>query len=160
MNETHIAYLGLGANLGDAAMQLAKAVDALNHVPMINVEAVSPYYVTDPVGYLDQPDFTNQCVRIATKLSPEALLGACLGIEAALGRERSFRNAPRVIDIDVLLYEGEQRATEELTVPHPRLFERAFALIPLQDILSAESAYTQDVVQAIEKVGKDGVKRL
>ncbi len=155
-----VAYLGLGANLGDAAQQLAKAVDALNHVPMLQVDAVSPYYVTAPVGYLDQPDFTNQCVRVVTDLTPEALLGACLGIEAALGRERSFRNAPRVIDIDVLLYEGEQRSTQELTVPHPRMWERAFALIPLQDILLPESEYAQDVVQHIERIGDAGVRRL
>ena len=155
-----VAYLGLGANLGDAAQQLAKAVDALNHVPMTSVDAVSTYYVTAPVGYLDQPDFTNQCVRVVTSLSPEALLGACLGIEAALGRERSFRNAPRVIDIDVLLYEGAKRSTEELTVPHPRMWERAFALIPLQDILLPDSVYAQDVAQAVKRTGDDGVRRL
>ena len=160
MAERRIAYLGLGANLGDAAQQLAKAVDALDHVPMTSVAAVSPYYVTAPVGYLDQPDFTNQCVRVETALSPEALLGACLGIEAALGRERSFRNAPRVIDIDVLLYEGEHRNTEELTVPHPRMFGRAFALIPLQDILLPGSIYAQDVATAIVNVGDAGVRRM
>ncbi len=154
------AYLGLGANLGDAAQQLAKAVDALNHVPMLQVEAVSPYYVTAPVGYLDQPDFINLCVRLSCNLSPEALLGVCLGIESALGRERTFRNAPRVIDIDVLLFEGQERSTEELTVPHPRLFERAFALVPLQDIMLADSAYAQDVVAALGSVDRCGVKRL
>ena len=154
------AYLGLGANLGDAAQQLAKAVDALNHVPMLQVEAVSPYYVTAPVGYLDQPDFINLCVRLSCNLSPEALLGVCLGIESALGRERTFRNAPRVIDIDVLLFEGQERSTEELTVPHPRLFERAFALVPLQDIMLADSAYAQDVVAALGSVDRGGVKRL
>lgn len=155
-----IAYLGLGANLGDAAQQLAKAVDALNHVPMLQVDAVSPYYVTAPVGYLEQPDFTNQCVRVVTALTPEALLGVCLGIEAALGRERTFRNAPRIIDIDVLLFEGRKIETEELTVPHPRLFERAFALVPLQDVMLKDSAYAQDVVDALATVGRAGVKRL
>ncbi len=155
-----IAYLGLGANLGDAAQQLAKAVDALNHVPMMSVEAVSPYYVTAPVGYLDQPDFINQCVRVSSDLSPEALLGVCLGIESALGRERTFRNAPRIIDIDVLLFEGQERTMQELTVPHPRLFERAFALVPLQDILLADSSYTQAVVAALKSVDKSGVRRL
>lgn len=155
-----IAYLGLGANLGDAAQQLAKAVDALNHVPMLQVDAVSPYYVTAPVGYLDQPDFINLCVRLSCNLSPEALLGVCLGIESALGRERIFRNAPRVIDIDVLLFEGQERSTEELTVPHPRLFERAFVLVPLQDIMLADSAYAQDVVAALGSVDRGGVKRL
>lgn len=159
MNE-RIAYLGLGANLGDAVQQLANAVRALDHVPMLSVDAVSPYYVTAPVGYLDQPDFINQCVRVKTQLSPAALLGVCLGIESALGRERSFRNAPRIIDIDVLLYEGEERSTDELTVPHPRLFERAFALVPLQDILLSESSYTQAVADALQNVSQDGVKRL
>ncbi|MBR3954575.1 MAG: 2-amino-4-hydroxy-6-hydroxymethyldihydropteridine diphosphokinase [Clostridia bacterium] len=155
-----IAYLGLGANLGDAAQQLAKAVDTLNHVPMLSVDAVSPYYVTAPVGYLDQPDFINQCVRVSCDLSPEALLGVCLGIESALGRERTFRNAPRIIDIDVLLFEGQERDREELTLPHPRLFERAFALVPLQDILLADSMYAQAIVGALEAVDKSGVRRL
>ncbi len=155
-----IAYLGLGANLGDAAQQLAKAVDALNHVPMLSVDAVSPYYVTAPVGYLDQPDFINQCVKVSCDLSPEALLGVCLGIESALGRERTFRNAPRIIDIDVLLFEGQERDREELTLPHPRLFERAFALVPLQDILLADSMYAQAIVGALEAVDKSGVRRL
>ncbi len=159
MNE-RIAYLGLGANLGDAVQQLANAVRALDHVPMLSVDAVSPYYVTAPVGYLEQPDFINQCVRVKTQLSPAALLGVCLGIESALGRERSFRNAPRIIDIDVLLYEGEECSTDELTVPHPRLFERAFALVPLQDILLSESSYTQTVADALQNVSQDGVKRL
>lgn len=159
MNE-RIAYLGLGANLGDAVQQLANAVRALDHVPMLSVDAVSPYYVTAPVGYLEQPDFINQCVRVKTQLSPAALLGVCLGIESALGRERSFRNAPRIIDIDVLLYEGEECSTDELTVPHPRLFERAFALVPLQDILLSESSYTQAVADALQNVSQDGVKRL
>ena len=155
-----VAYLGLGANLGDAAQQLSKAIDALGHVPMLQVDAVSPYYVTVPVGYLEQPDFTNLCVRVVTQLSPEALVGVCLGIEAGLGRERSFRNAPRVIDIDVLLYEGEERHSEELTVPHPRMFERAFALIPLQDILLADSGYVQQVSDALQKIDKSGVRAL
>ncbi|MBQ3518516.1 MAG: 2-amino-4-hydroxy-6-hydroxymethyldihydropteridine diphosphokinase [Clostridia bacterium] len=155
-----IAYLGLGANLGDAAQQLAKAVDALNHVPMLSVDAISPYYVTAPVGYLDQPDFINQCVRVSCDLSPEALLGVCLGIESALGRERTFRNAPRIIDIDVLLFEGQERDREELTLPHLRLFERAFALVPLQDILLADSMYAQAIVGALEAVDKSGVRRL
>lgn len=155
-----IAYLGLGANLGDAAQQLARAVDALGHVPMLSVEAISPYYVTAPVGYLDQPDFTNMCIRVETQLSPEALLGACLGVEAALGRERSFRNAPRVIDIDVLLYEGCQCKTEELTLPHPRMFERAFALVPLCDVLAPDSSYAQAVSMALERVGTEGVRRV
>ena len=156
----NIAYLGLGANLGDAVEQLACAVHAIAALPGTTVEAASPYYITAPVGYLDQPDFTNQCVRVATGLSPEALLGACLGIEAALGRERSFKNAPRVIDIDVLLYEGQKRETEELQLPHPRLFERAFALIPLTDILLNNSEYMDIINNIALNIDKNGIKKL
>lgn len=155
-----IAYLGLGANLGDAAEQLARAVDALHHVPMVKVDAVSPYYVTAPVGYLDQPDFTNQCVRVRTELSPQALLGVCLGIEAALGRERSFRNAPRVIDIDVLLYEGEECDCAELILPHPRMFERAFVIVPLSDIILENSAYVRQVRAIYNTIDKGGIRSL
>ncbi|MBE6768918.1 MAG: 2-amino-4-hydroxy-6-hydroxymethyldihydropteridine diphosphokinase [Ruminococcaceae bacterium] len=128
------AVLGLGANLGDPLTALRTAVDALGLLPHTAVTAVSSVYQTAPVGYADQPDFYNIVVTVETALTPHALLGGCFGIEAALGRVRTFRNAPRVVDIDLLLYEGYCEKTEELTVPHPRMMERAFVLVPLAEL--------------------------
>lgn len=127
------ALLGLGANLGDREAALRNAVAALDALPGTRVLAVSALYETAPWGYADQPDFLNAAVRIETSLSPHALLGACLGIEAHAGRRRSFANAPRPLDIDVLMIEGVHSDTAELTVPHPRMHERAFVLVPACD---------------------------
>lgn len=128
------ALLGLGANLGDRQAALRDAVAALNALPGTQVLAVSALYETAPWGYTDQPDFLNACVRIETDLSPSALLGACLGIEAHAGRRRSFANAPRVLDIDVLMVQGVHSDTPELRLPHPRMHERAFVLVPACDV--------------------------
>ncbi len=128
------AVLGLGANLGDPLAALRTAVEALGLLPDTTVTSVSSVYQTAPVGYADQPDFYNIVLTLETALTPHALLGGCLGIEAALGRVRTFRNAPRVVDIDLLLYEGVAESTEELTVPHPRMMERAFVLVPLSEL--------------------------
>ncbi len=130
------AVLGLGANLGEAPDTLRAAVEAIGHLPHTAVAAVSSVYLTAPVGYADQPDFHNIVITVETTLTPHALLGGCLGIEAALGRVRTFRNAPRVVDIDLLLYEGYTEESEELTVPHPRMMERAFVLVPLQELFA------------------------
>ncbi len=128
------AVLGLGANLGDPLSALRAAVEALDLLPHTTVKAVSSVYQTAPVGYADQPDFYNMVLTVETALTPHALLGGCFGIEAALGRVRTFRNAPRVVDIDVLLCEGYSEETEELTVPHPRMTERAFVMVPLAEL--------------------------
>ena len=157
--DTKTVLLGIGTNLGDRAANLRAAVDSLALLPKTRVAAVSPTYETEPVGYLDQPDFLNLVVKIETELSPSAVLGACLGIEAALGRVRSFRNAPRVIDIDVLLYEGYQSDTGELTLPHPRMAERAFVLVPLLDLYPDGNALGFNAAEALKRVGEDGVRR-
>ena len=133
------AAVALGANLGDRLAALRTAAVALEVLPDTRVTAYSSVYETDPVGYLDQPAFLNAVLLIETALSPSALLGALLGIEAALGRRRTFRNAPRVIDLDLLVMEdGEGRPvysdTPELQLPHPRMRERAFVLAPLADL--------------------------
>ncbi len=130
-----VAYVGMGSNIGERDVLLAQAVERLNGHPDIRVTAVSPLYETDPVGYEDQPPFLNMACRIVTSLAPEALLHETLGIERDLGRERTVRWGPRTIDIDLLLYENTTIRTEPLTVPHPRLMERAFVLVPLLDIL-------------------------
>jgi 2-amino-4-hydroxy-6-hydroxymethyldihydropteridine diphosphokinase len=128
------AYVGIGANLGDPAAQVRRAIDALNALPSTRLEAASSLYRTAPVGYADQPDFVNAVAAIDTDLPPRALLDALLSIERAAGRERSFRNAPRTLDLDLLLYGDAAFHDDVLTVPHPRMHERAFVLAPLAEI--------------------------
>lgn len=128
------AVIGLGTNLGDRVQNLQFAVDALRLVPKVKVTAASAVYKTAPVGYADQPDFYNAVLLLETELSAAAVLGTCLGIEAAAGRIRSIKNGPRVLDMDVLLYEGERCDTPELILPHPRMTERGFVLVPLEEL--------------------------
>ena len=128
------AYVALGSNMGDGAAHLDEALYALDLVPGVRVMKISGYYVTRPWGVTEQPCFVNACCAVETSLSPEALLGVCLGIEAGMGRRRTVKNGPRVIDLDLLTYEGETRNTEELILPHPRMAEREFVLRPLLDL--------------------------
>lgn len=126
------AYLGLGSNLGDRAHNLDRAVSLLERVAAPVV--VSSVYETRPWGYADQPNFLNLACRVETALSPEELLGAVQAVEVLIGREPTFRYGPRLIDVDILLYGDRIIDTNDLRVPHPSLFERAFALAPLAEI--------------------------
>lgn len=128
------AWLGLGANLGDREATLAEAVARIAALPGTRVAAASSLYRTAPWGDPDQPDFLNAALAIETGLAPYPLLRACLAIEADLGRVRGRRWGPRIVDIDILAYEGVALADPVLTLPHPRLTERAFALVPLAEI--------------------------
>lgn len=151
------AVIALGSNLGDSLSLLRAALDALDALPGTRVTAVSSLYRTAPVGYADQPDFLNAAAVLETGLSPRALLGALLGVEAALGRRRTFANAPRPIDLDLLLYEGACEQTPELTVPHPRMAERAFVLVPLAELFPAGEALGFPVAQALARADRSGV---
>lgn len=132
MMHTTRAYLGLGSNLGDRAGQLEEAVRRLSELG--TVAARSSIMESEPWGYADQPDFLNMAVALDTALSPRALLDGVKAIERAMGRASTFRNGPRLIDIDILLY-GEQRVEEpDLVIPHPRMRERDFVMEPLQEI--------------------------
>lgn len=144
--------LGLGGNMGDMHAHIDDAIAALGALPHTTVLRESRRYITAPVGYADQPDFLNSVVEIDTALSPAAMLGACLGIEAGMGRVRLFKNGPRVIDIDVLLIDGYESDSAELTVPHPRMCERGFVLIPLCDLYPDGIVYGHDLRDAIEAV--------
>lgn len=132
MNEV---YLSLGSNLGDRKAQLQEAVRLLQTNPSISNIKMSSIYETAPVGYLNQGAFLNLVIRLETSLSPLELLDICQEIEQALHRERLVRWGPRTVDLDVLLYGQEQVATERLTIPHPRMYERAFVLVPLQELM-------------------------
>lgn len=129
---TEEVLLGLGANLGDPVAQLARAVEMLE--AHLVVDRVSSVYGTEPVGHADQPDFHNLVVAGRTALEPMELLRALQGIEEGMGRRRSFRNAPRTIDIDLLAYGTRVMRTLALTVPHPRLHLRGFVLHPLAEV--------------------------
>jgi 2-amino-4-hydroxy-6-hydroxymethyldihydropteridine diphosphokinase len=124
-----IAYVGLGANLGDREGTILAAVTELP-----GVVAVSPLRETDPVGVTDQPQFLNGVVALETELAPRELLDLLLAVERRLGRERRERWGPRTIDLDLLLYGDEVIDEDGLTVPHPRLSERRFVLEPLADL--------------------------
>ena len=129
-----LAYVGLGANLGDAEGSIRQALEEIDTLPGTRVAARSPLYRSAPVGYAPQPDFVNGVAELRTSLSPDELLAALIGLEARHGRERSFPNAPRTLDLDLLLYGDEVLATDRLTLPHPRMHERAFVLKPLLDV--------------------------
>lgn len=129
-----LAYIALGANLGDPAATVNAAFAALDQLPQSRLLAKSALYRTVPVGIADQPEFVNAAALIDTTLTPEALLDGLLGIEQAFGRVRAERNGPRTLDLDILLYDDLTLATPRLTLPHPRLHLRAFVLQPLADL--------------------------
>jgi 2-amino-4-hydroxy-6-hydroxymethyldihydropteridine diphosphokinase len=129
------AYVGLGANLGDREGTLRAALDLLAATPGLEVVAVSSFRETDPVGYLDQPRFVNAAAAVETVLPPRELLARLLSVERDLGRTREGpRFGPRTVDLDLLLYADETIDEPGLTVPHPRLHERRFALEPLAEL--------------------------
>lgn len=151
------AYLGIGTNIGNREENLKNVLSALNLLPTTKVTAVSNVYETEPVGYLEQEDFLNIVVEIETDLTAQNVLGACLGIEAGLGRIRSIKNGPRIIDIDLLLYENEKYDTPSLILPHPRMFEREFVLRPLLDIEFKNSLFDRE--WAINNLTGVGIKK-
>ena len=129
------AYIGLGSNLDDRERMLWSALHMLAFSPEVDVVAVSSFRETDPVGYLDQPAFVNAAAAVETELGPRELLGLLLDVERELGRTRvGARFGPRTIDLDLLLYGDEVVDEPGLTIPHPRLHERAFALEPLAEL--------------------------
>lgn len=131
------AFVALGSNLKDPVAQLRAGLRALAALPRGRLIGASSFYRNPPVGYHDQPDFVNAVAQIETGLAPHALLDALLTLERSHGRVRDFANAPRTLDLDILLY-GEQMVCEAgLTIPHPRMLERVFVLVPLAEIAPA-----------------------
>jgi 2-amino-4-hydroxy-6-hydroxymethyldihydropteridine diphosphokinase len=151
------AFVGLGANLGDRAATLRAAVERLREAKGVLHVEPSAVYETEPVGVTDQPQFLNQVVGVETTLSPEELLALLQEIEATFGRERTVRWGPRTLDLDLLAYEGETRATERLTLPHPRLFGREFVTVPLREVLETERFHGPAWDELREKLGPSGL---
>ncbi|NLY80932.1 MAG: 2-amino-4-hydroxy-6-hydroxymethyldihydropteridine diphosphokinase [Lysinibacillus sp.] len=139
-------YLSLGTNMGNREENLKKAVELLRRKEGIVVHKVSPVYETAPVGFLDQPSFLNIALYVQTTFGPFEMLEACQSIENELGRVRNVRWGPRNIDLDILLYNNENIEAENLIIPHPRMFERAFVLVPLMDI--AKEPFTEQLSRA------------
>ena len=127
-------FVAIGSNLADPLGQARRAIAALATLPESELLQTSHLYGSRPMGPADQPDYINAVARLRTTLSPLALLHAVQGLEQQAGRERSYRNAPRTLDLDVLLYSGVSQQTAELELPHPRMTQRAFVLVPLAEI--------------------------
>ena len=128
------AFVALGANLDDPRSQVLQALEELDRLPGSRVVSRSSLYRTAPVGYLDQPDFINAVARLETALDARPLLDALLDLEFRHGRRRSLPNSPRTLDLDLLMYADRVMREDGLTLPHPRLHERAFVLAPLAEI--------------------------
>lgn len=155
------AALGLGANLGDREASILRALDLLCEGGAIRLIAQSPLYETAPWGDLDQGPFLNACALVETTLAPLPLLACCLGVEAALGRDRKTdrRWGPRMIDVDLLYYDDLAVSHPALTLPHPRMMERAFVLAPLADLAPDKMIGGARVVDALATIGMDGIAR-
>lgn len=153
-------FLGLGSNLGDKEENLRQALRRLR--VEVAVRTVSSFYETDPVGYLEQPAFVNAVCYGETGLSPGELLALAKRIEADMGRRLTFTNGPRTIDIDILAYDNEVLNTVELTIPHPRLAERAFVLGPLAEIAPdwVHPVLGKTASELAAAVGHEGVRLL
>ncbi len=151
--------LGLGSNIGDKRKNLNTALHAISLLPNTRVKQVSGIYKTKPVGFDEQDDFFNAAIIIETELSPHAVLGACLGIEASMGRVRLHKNGPRIIDIDVLIYESYFSDSFELTLPHPRIRERAFVMVPLLELYPTGRAPGLLFLPNLREIGTNGVEK-
>ncbi|MCJ2141725.1 2-amino-4-hydroxy-6-hydroxymethyldihydropteridine diphosphokinase [Methylobacterium sp. E-066] len=154
------AYLGIGSNIGDMAAMLDRAVAGLAATPGITFVARSADYRTPPWGKTDQPWFLNGAVAVDTDLDPHGLLDACLSVEHTLGRIREERWGPRVIDIDVLAYEGAMVDDARLVLPHRHVRERAFVLVPLAEIAPDLVIGGERVADALAKLDQAGIERI
>ncbi len=160
LRRQHLVYLALGANLGDRQSNLRQAIQSISK--FASIVKISSIYETTPVGYLDQPDFLNMAIQVFTPLEPISLIRSLKRIEKELGREPSFRNAPRQIDIDILFYDDLVLDSEKLSIPHPRMSERAFVLAPLAEIApqAVHPVLGQTVAELLATLDQSGVKKL
>ena len=156
-----LAYIALGSNLDDPQQQVLDAMDKLASLPDTRLLQRSRLYRTPPWGVLEQPPFVNAAVQVDTALSPYALLDALLDIERRAGRVRAERNGPRTLDLDLLHVEGVQLDDARLTLPHPRMAQRAFVLLPLNDLAPALQLPGQGVVaELLARLDLAGCERL
>lgn len=154
------AYLGLGGNIGDPASAMAAALRALDADAGVDVVAVSSLYRTPPWGLTDQPDFLNAVAAVDCRLGARDLLALCLEVEASLKRVRDIRWGPRVIDIDILMFGSERIDEAGLQVPHPRMVERAFVLLPLSEIAADAEVDGKTVAAWADALDTAGITKL
>lgn len=152
--------IGLGTNIGSKKENLEKAAGAFSLVPKCCVKRISSVYETEPVGFEDQDSFYNAVIEVESSLSPNEMLGVCLGIEAGFGRVREIKNGPRILDLDIILAEGEKIESENLTVPHPRFKERRFVLIPLLELFPSGNAFGIEFSNCLLGIKGQGVKEV
>ena len=157
----NIAYVALGANLGDPSATIRAAFGALANLPESRVVRCSSLYRTAPIGNTEQPAFINAAAVLETTLAPESLLDALLDIEARFGRIRAEKNGPRTLDLDLLLYNNQQLDLPRLTLPHPRLHLRAFVLYPLAELAPDLQLPGRGSIAAwLPAVANQGISRL
>jgi len=155
------AFVGIGANLADPEANVRRAIEMLSRTADTRVVASSSLYRTAPMGQLDQPDFVNAVVELETGLEPAALLDELLALEKAFGRQRSTRNAPRILDLDLLIYNDQCCESQHLTLPHPRISERAFVLVPLVEIAAdVQVGQLGSAEELLADLSTDGVRRI
>jgi 2-amino-4-hydroxy-6-hydroxymethyldihydropteridine diphosphokinase len=156
--KSSLVYFALGSNLGDRLENLQKARDAL--APAVSIDKCSSIYDTPPWGYKDQPSFLNQVVSGKTTLLPLELLAYLKKTEEKLGRQRIFRYGPRLVDIDILLYDELIMVTSTLVIPHPRMLERGFVLVPLAEIAPdlIIPGTQRSVKEHLQKVDREGIR--
>ncbi|MEX2459884.1 MAG: 2-amino-4-hydroxy-6-hydroxymethyldihydropteridine diphosphokinase [Paenibacillaceae bacterium] len=156
-----IAYIGLGSNIEDRELHLTEAIRFIQQHPAIQIRRCSSIYETDPVGFTEQAVFLNMVIQVETYLKPAELFSYMLTVEQQLGRVRDIRWGPRTIDLDLLLYGQQQSNEPELFIPHPRMTERAFVLVPLLEIADKESIPNVDALRhhANLLAGKEVVKQ-
>ena len=153
------AVIALGSNLGNRIENLNAAVRAIAKLPSVKVVKASSVYETEPVDCEEDDRYLNAAILVEAEISPYMLLGECLGIEAAMGRIRTKRNAPRIIDLDLILYDGFKVDSFELTVPHPRVLERAFVMQPLLDLYPSGRAPGMFFGPHLRDLGTDGITK-
>ncbi|AEV70477.1 2-amino-4-hydroxy-6-hydroxymethyldihydropteridine diphosphokinase [Acetivibrio clariflavus] len=154
----HKVFLSLGSNLGDREKYLFEAVDEISKIPDVSIIKVSNIYETEPVGYLEQGKFLNMALKLHTELEPLKLLEHLQKVENMLKRTREIHWGPRTIDIDILMMDDLRIDLEELIIPHPRMFERAFVLIPLMELIEREDSFIDKIKNFINNcTDKNGV---
>ena len=152
-------YLGLGSNIGDTKKNIETAISMLSK--KVNIKDKSSYYETEPVDFKDQPWFLNIVIEGETNLRVEELLNFTQSVESDMKRVKTFLNGPRIIDVDILLYNDVNIASERLTVPHPRMYERAFVMVPLFELskdLIINDISIEDIIKKLK--GKETIKRV
>lgn len=158
--EMNKAYLGLGTNIGNRENYLREAVEIINNNQEIKILKVSKVYETKAWGLKEQDDFLNLCVEIETELNPQELLEVCHKVEEELNRVRTIRWGPRTIDVDILFFNDMLSLDENLTLPHPRIKERAFVLIPLMDLNTNLLIDNKTISYYLNKLSKDEIEEV